>query len=46
MDVLEGGKGQKEDDTGNQVHPENPEEAPRDNGMTPNQAETNALERS
>jgi hypothetical protein len=34
IDVPEEGQGQQAEDTGNQVHPENPEEAPRVNGMT------------
>jgi hypothetical protein len=34
-----GGQGQQNEDAGNQVQPENPEEAPRVNGTTPNQEE-------
>jgi hypothetical protein len=39
IDMPEEGQGQQNEDAGNQVQPENPIEAPRVNGMAPNQEE-------
>jgi hypothetical protein len=39
IDMPEEGQGRQNEDAGNQVQPENPIEAPRVNGMTPNQEE-------
>jgi hypothetical protein len=36
IDMSEEGQGQQANDTGNQVHLKNPDEAPRNNGTAPN----------
>jgi hypothetical protein len=46
MDAPEGGQGQQVNDVGNQLHPENPEEASRANGTAPNQEKMIASKRS
>jgi hypothetical protein len=35
IDTSKEGKGQQDEDASNQVHPKNPQEAPRVNGMAP-----------
>jgi hypothetical protein len=46
IDIPEGGQNQQSKDIGNPSHPENPEEAPRVNGMVPNQTKATVPERS
>jgi hypothetical protein len=46
IDMSEVGQSQQAKDAGNPSCPENPEEAPRVNGMVPNQTEVVAPERS